>query len=274
MNEIEVKRNNAVYSIQGNRNPYVDFPNLMEYVWGDSIDVAFDPETSVKSTTILKDNNVPIPSTPDGTMTLYMRNFGRNAGGCTVATAQAPASGKDVWTRNVQYGWVANAFSGKAYASDASLMTPEISLKEVDNAKFRFKHALNKCTEDPTRYLSVEVLCDGKVTKIEGITWPEGTNWTFKPAGEFDLTPFVGKTIKIAFHYTSTASLASTWEIASLEVEGKKTPTAIATPSLTTQGFDPSKPYEVYSLSGIKLPSTTQGVVIVRQNGKSWKVVR
>ena len=38
--------------------------------------------------------------------------------------------------------------------------------------------------------------------------------------------------------------------------------------------FDPSKPYEVYSLSGIKLPSTTQGVVIVRQNGKSWKIVR
>lgn len=269
-----MKRNNAVYSIQGNRNPYIDFPNLMEYVWGDSIDVAFDPETSVKSTIILKDNNVPIPATPDGTMTLYMRNFGRNAGGCTVATAQAPASGKDVWTRDVKYGWVANAFNGKAYASDVSLMTPEISLKEVDNAKFRFKHALNKCTEDPTRYLSVEVLCEGKATKIEGITWPEGTNWTFKPAGEFDLTPFVGKTIKIAFHYTSTASLASTWEIASLEVEGKKTPTAIATPSLTTQDFDPSKPYEVYSLSGIKLPSTTQGVVIVRQNGKSWKIVK
>lgn len=274
VNEIEVKRNNAVYSIQGNRNPYIDFPNLMEYVWGDSIDVAFDPETSVKSTIILKDNNVPIPTTPDGIMTLYMRSFGRNAGGCTVATDQAPASGKDVWTRDVKYGWVANAFSGKAYASDVSLTTPEISLKEVDNAKFRFKHALNNCTEDPTRYLSVEVLCEGKATKIEGITWPEGTNWTFKPAGEFDLTPFVGKTIKIAFHYTSTASFASTWEIASLEVEGKKTPTAIAPPSLTTQGFDPSMPYEVYSLSGIKLPSTTQGVVIVRQNGKSWKVVR
>lgn len=55
MNEIEVKRNNAVYSIQGNRNPYIDFPNLMEYVWGDSIDVAFDPETSVKSTIILRE---------------------------------------------------------------------------------------------------------------------------------------------------------------------------------------------------------------------------
>ena len=84
----------------------------------------------------------------------------------------------------------------------------------------------------------------------------------------------MGKSIQIAFHYTSTTSLASTWEISSLEVEGKKTTTAIAAPSITTQGFDASKPYEVFSLSGIKLPSATKGVVIVRQNGKSWKVVR
>lgn len=41
---LEIKRNEDVYQIQGNRNPYVDFPNLMEYVWGDSINYAFNPE--------------------------------------------------------------------------------------------------------------------------------------------------------------------------------------------------------------------------------------
>lgn len=39
----EIDRNNAVYKIQGNRNPYIDYPQLAEYVWGDSIDYAFDP---------------------------------------------------------------------------------------------------------------------------------------------------------------------------------------------------------------------------------------
>ncbi len=45
--DIEVQRNNEIYKIQGNRNLYIDYPFLAEYVWGDSIDVAFDPYTSM-----------------------------------------------------------------------------------------------------------------------------------------------------------------------------------------------------------------------------------
>ncbi|MBR6077835.1 MAG: endonuclease [Paludibacteraceae bacterium] len=41
VDEIERNRNEAVCNIQGNRNPYIDFPNLAEYVWGDSIDYPF-----------------------------------------------------------------------------------------------------------------------------------------------------------------------------------------------------------------------------------------
>lgn len=32
----EIQRNDKVYEIQGNRNPYVDYPELAEYVWGES----------------------------------------------------------------------------------------------------------------------------------------------------------------------------------------------------------------------------------------------
>lgn len=40
----EVTRNNEVYKIQKNRNPYIDYPGLEQYVWGSKTDVAFDPD--------------------------------------------------------------------------------------------------------------------------------------------------------------------------------------------------------------------------------------
>jgi hypothetical protein len=44
----EINRNEVVYSqYQHNRNPYIDEPRLVEYIWGDSIGYAFMPSGSV-----------------------------------------------------------------------------------------------------------------------------------------------------------------------------------------------------------------------------------
>lgn len=37
----ETERNEAVWELQGNRNPFVDYPGLEQYVWGDKTAVAF-----------------------------------------------------------------------------------------------------------------------------------------------------------------------------------------------------------------------------------------
>jgi len=34
VSEKEINRNNAVYGIQKNRNPFIDYPGLEQYVWG------------------------------------------------------------------------------------------------------------------------------------------------------------------------------------------------------------------------------------------------
>lgn len=41
ISEKEINRNAAVYGIQGNRNPFIDYPGLEDYIWGDMTDVAF-----------------------------------------------------------------------------------------------------------------------------------------------------------------------------------------------------------------------------------------
>ena len=54
VSEKETNRNNAVYAIQHNRNPFIDYPGLEEYIWG-----------SMKSTAFSYDNYVqPVASEP------------------------------------------------------------------------------------------------------------------------------------------------------------------------------------------------------------------
>ena len=41
VDEVEIARNNAIPGIQTNRNPFVDYPGLEDYIWGDKQDVPF-----------------------------------------------------------------------------------------------------------------------------------------------------------------------------------------------------------------------------------------
>ena len=47
VDSIEIKRNEAVYHIQGNRNPFIDLPSLSEYIWGTMMDSAFYADAEI-----------------------------------------------------------------------------------------------------------------------------------------------------------------------------------------------------------------------------------
>ncbi len=42
VSEKEVKRNKAVYGIQKNRNPFIDYPGLERFIWGDKVGMPFN----------------------------------------------------------------------------------------------------------------------------------------------------------------------------------------------------------------------------------------
>lgn len=64
VSEKETNRNEAVYAIQHNRNPYIDYPGLEQYVWGTMMSAAFNPYAYVApdSTVTPEPNPEPNPN--------------------------------------------------------------------------------------------------------------------------------------------------------------------------------------------------------------------
>ncbi len=272
VSKTEIARNEAVYKIQGNRNPFIDFPNLMEYIWGDSVDYAFDPATTVKSTEYSGGD-----SSDTGETVIYTANYKAADGNCVATDITQPQTGIEVWQRTSSYGWKATSSIKNSsntyvkYNAEGTLALPEIDLGGYASASLSFTHMLNYCTS-PDDYLSVEVLCEGNVTKLSGFTWPAGTKFVSVESGAISLNQFAGKKIQILFRYTGTTSVSATWEIVRAIVSGKKTTSGIKAISSESQ-FDSAKPYEVFDLSGRRLSGedAARGVVIIRQDGKTFK---
>lgn len=168
--KLEIQRNEEVFKIQGNRNPYIDFPNLMEYVWGDSIDYAFDPAKTLKATEYKGGTGgeggggtidpTPNPEKPS-VETLMNEDFTKGKGGCTETINRNESGYKNIWMQTSQYGWKASAYTAstkKNHAADALLSTPEIDLTEYNNATLTINQAVNFVKGKGHEYLSIEAL--------------------------------------------------------------------------------------------------------------------
>lgn len=276
VSQLEVKRNNAVYKIQGNRNPFIDFPNLPDYIWGDSVNYAFDPAKTVTSESYTGGSGTTDPTDPTEE-TIYTANFKSTDGSCTVKDDVAPTQDDSAWKRNNKYGWVGTAYiNGTRHAADSRLFTPVIDLTDYTSAKLLFKHAVNFLS-NPSSMLSVEVTDEETktTTKLDGITWPKGNSWTFNESGDVDLTAFAGKRITISFHYTSNESVNATWEIMDIAVTGTKATSSIGSVTTTTVAFNPAMPYTAYDIAGRRITSLNnhKGIALVKQNGKTFKIM-
>jgi len=275
---LETTRNDAVYGFQENRNPFIDFPYLMHYVWGDSTDRAFYPQyalTTASDETRTTGTDEDPTDTPDdpGTGTsdeqtvIYYADCLTDYGDMTPTNADF-----DVWVEDSKYGWKGSAYKNKTNnAADETLTTPLIDLTNYKDVEFTFDHAVNYCkATSPQNMLTVQVLCDGTLTDLTVSSWPAGNNWTFTEGATADISQFEGKQIQLCFRYTSTSKVCPTWELQNIKVVGTKTSgktTGIATPTADSE-------VARYTVSGRRITRRTTGINLVeRSDGRVYKEI-
>ena len=271
VDEMEIKRNEAVYKIQNNRNLFIDYPNLAEYVWGDSMDVEFNPYRSITTasddaryTGVIAPED---PVTPDNPVVTPQ-------GGTFVKTTTAPVAGKRyVLVANTGSNFViASTLKGKSFgylptkdiidnnekvnvADDQSVLT-----LEQGTTGFYIKDANDKYFGQEDKYKTVQF-----VTKDKAV------EWTLEPKadGTFTITSSTGHVLQYDTKYKTfgaykPASANGIYPMLYVE----DTTAGIGTVWTVTTTDE-----AVYNLQGVRMPADAQlapGIYI--RGGKKFVV--
>lgn len=256
VDEMEIKRNEAVYKIQNNRNLFIDYPNLAEYVWGDSMDVEFNPYRSITTasddaryTGVIAPED---PVTPDNPVVTPQ-------GGTFVKTTSAPVAGKRyVLVVNTGSNFViASTLKGKNYGYLPTNSTVDNSGKvngvndqsvitlEQGTTGFYIKDANGKYFGQEDKYKTVQFVAKDKAVE-----------WTLEPKsdGTFTITSSTGHVLQYDTKYKTfgaykPASANGIYPM--LYVEDK-------TAGIGTIWTVTTTDEAVYNLQGVRMPADAQ----------------
>ena len=243
VSEKEVSRNNAVYAVQGNRNPYVDYPQLADYVWGDSVNYVFhitgEVEDGTGGNTSGGDDNGNTGSSDeieivDGWKIYLSENFD----GTSMKFTTYEGVGNYPWTLNSQYKYaVATSYVSSSKTNNNAeswLISPMFDLSKDSVATVSFEYVIRYCESGKAAEHHRLMICNDFDGDVENATWEpiefgaveNSTDWTLTKTGDIAIPQkFMGeRAVTLAFFYKGTSTKAGTFEIDNVvvkAVEGK-----------------------------------------------------
>ena len=222
VSEKEVNRNNAVYAIQGNRNPYIDYPQLADYVWGDSISYTFHLSGNVEGGTgggTGGDDDTPV-GVPEGYYLKLFEDFEQE----TIKFTSMSVTGEFPWLFEYQCAEV-TSYDDDEIAHDAEswLVSVPLDFSKDNNAKLTFDYVIRYCAADKVKEYNQLLISRDFTGNIADATWEvidfaaaqNTANWD-KTTTEEIIIPasYMGdKSVVIAFKYIGTAAQAGTFEV-------------------------------------------------------------
>lgn len=196
---------------------------------------------------------------------------------------------KDVELGGLEYVWKADSYGylkASAYtnetgtvATESWAISPAIDLSAVKEATMVFRHTMNKMNGGEPKDYGTLYVSDNYTGDVKTATWneitittyPDGNNWNFVDAGEFDLKSYCGKKVVFGFKYVSTAESAPTWEIDNIKISSP-----IGSGIEVVE--DVNAPIEVYTINGIMVGNSLEGLesglYLVKQGNKVRKVIK
>lgn len=162
--------------------------------------------------------------TPSGDLTtLFAETFKDGQGDFTIDDKLIGEGISYVWTHD-SYGYMkASAYAGANAESESWLISPVVDLTGATGCQLTFSHVGNFFKGTMPDNAKVWGRTEGgQWTELTVDGYPAADGWKPWVDATVDLSQFDGQRMQFAFVYTSSTSLAGTWEVENVVVSGNK----------------------------------------------------
>lgn len=259
VDNLERARNNAVANIEGNRNLLIDFPHLAEYVWGDSTNIAFNPETSITTADddnrYLKEPAQPVTPPSEDKYTFVLADK-IESGKCYLIVAQNGSNYTAAEPISSKYEY---------------LSTTDVTVNDQKQITVSSKaNAFTITLQDGDKYYLVDssnkyYYNDGEHNNFNAISSPSATTlWTLtqNADGTWKIVSATNHWIQYSTKHNSFGCYSSKQGTMPLLFVETETPTAIQSATLHQRQSSNIR----YNLKGQRVDEYYKGIVVI--NGK------
>ncbi len=204
--------------------PSGDIP-LTDFAGNVAIAFKYTGSDSESTSSIIDDVSIDGGGGGGGTTTLLSENFDASWGDFETVSV----TGSQVWDRDNNYGpdgspcAKMSGYDNGSFENDDWLITQGIDLTGYSSATLMFETAMNYDGNPIEVKISTNYSGDpSNATWTTLTTNLSSGSWEWTPSGNVSISDYAGQTVYIGFHYTSTASVSSTWEVDNVVVNASE----------------------------------------------------